>query len=453
MVDRNIPKYVSEQINAPIELGYRKAEISSNGKTISGRGCARLHLGPRERVVITVEVEEYFEAVKISYSKADLMLKLEGANNSTAVISTQTRATNEKCELKLLARSGTFELCRDRRIRLKSAILHLVNFPAFVCLCENSPDFNFEDGNRLRRLGRVVLTHEEWRIEIQELPHAQEIVKQLKSAGGSGITHVAKVDRRDGKSFSISALRRVIGDLHHFLSFARGQWTSIFGPVGYDARDAIVYESWGTLLSAPWQSGYAWLDVHHGEHLAEAYTGFVTMLHAKQLREAVSSALYWYLRSNRGGDGAGIDSGLILSQAALERLSVAVLSSSGSTIPKTAGDKIRAACLELKIPIALPRHLKELQKAKRADGNLSDAINMIVGVRNELVHPKRRMVVKIAPLIVPCWQLAQWYIEMFLLKLSGYNGRYSNRLKAQWVGEVEIVPWGNERKSSRKTAK
>lgn len=68
-------------------------------------------------------------------------------------------------------------------------------------------------------------------------------------------------------------------------------------------------------------------------------------------------------------------------------------------------------------------------------------MSMIVGVRNELVHPKRRMLVKIAPLIVPCWQLAQWYIEMFLLKLSGYSGQYSNRLRAKWVGEVEFVPW------------
>lgn len=446
MIDRIIPRYISLQANAPIELGSRNAEISSKGKTIGGRGHARLQLGLRERVVVTVEVEESFHSVNIGFSRDDLMLKLEGASQPTAVISTETRTTNEKSELKLLARSGAFELCRDRRIRLKSAILHLVNFPAFMCFCDNSPDFNFEEDGKRRRLGRVVLAHDEWRIEIQELPHTQEIVKQLKSAGGSAITHVVKVDRANKRSFSVTALWGVIGDLHRFLSFARGQWTSIFGPVGYDGQNAVAYESWGTLLSAPWQSGYAWLDTHHGEFLAQAYSGFVAALHDKKLREAVSAALYWYLRSNRGGDGAGIDSGLILSQSALERLSVGVLSSSGSTIPKTAAEKIRAACLELGIPTKLPPHLKELQKARRIDPKLSDAINMIVGVRNELVHPKRRMVVKTAPLIVPCWQLAQWYIEMFLLRLSGYSGQYSNRLRARWVGEVEFVPWADEYK-------
>ncbi|WP_262576114.1 hypothetical protein [Agrobacterium tumefaciens] len=242
MVDRIIPRYVSEQTNAPIELGCRNAEIFSNGKTINGRGWAQLHLGLREHVVVTVEVEDYFDAASILYSSADLMLKLEGASHPTAVISTQTRTTDEKCELKLVARSGTFELCRDRRIRLKSAILHLVSFPAFVCLCENSPDFLFEEGGKHQRLGRIVLAHKEWLIEIQELPRTREIVKQLKSDGGSGITHVVKVDRCDGKSFPISALWRVIGDLHRFLSFARGQWTSIFGPAGYDAGNASVYD-------------------------------------------------------------------------------------------------------------------------------------------------------------------------------------------------------------------
>ncbi len=256
MVDRIIPKYVSENINAPINLGSRNVELSSNGKTINGFGTAELQLGQRERVIITVEVgvEAYFDFGVVRNSKAPLLLKLQGANRPTAVISTETRANNDGCVMKLLARSGSFELCRDRRIRLKSALLHLVNFPAFVCLCKNSPDFNFENDRSLRRLGRVVLNHGGWPIEIQELPETQEIVKQLKRDGGAAITHVLKVEREDGRAFSVSALWKVIRNLHEFLSFARGQWTSIFAPVGYDAKDDIVYESWGNLLSAPWQS-------------------------------------------------------------------------------------------------------------------------------------------------------------------------------------------------------
>lgn len=135
-----------------------------------------------------------------------------------------------------------------------------------------------------------------------------------------------------------------------------------------------------------------------------------------------------------------MDSGLILSQAALERISVAVLAASGKRVPQYAHEKIRDACHELGIPVSLPKEFSELQKAKRL-GAVSDSIDAITRVRNELVHPKRKMKVKVGPLIVPCWQLSQWYIEMFLLKMSGYSGVYSNRLTAKWVGQVETVPW------------
>ena len=35
------------------------------------------------------------------------------------------------------------------------------------------------------------------------------------------------------------------------------------------------------------------------------------------------------------------------------------------------------------------------------------------------------------------WNLAQWYLELTLLKLCGYEGSHGNRLNQKWVGEVE----------------
>ncbi len=45
------------------------------------------------------------------------------------------------------------------------------------------------------------------------------------------------------------------------------------------------------------------------------------------------------------------------------------------------------------------------------------------------------------PLVPQGWKLAQWYVELFLLKLAGYRGVYSDRIAARWVGEVKPVPW------------
>lgn len=438
MVEQIKPKFWSDAANANIELGLSTIEVTQNGKTATGRGTARLKLGQRDRVAITATFDLTSQPLLRLEDKGKMTLRFGAIGHATEVICTESRITDVVSEMQFVARSGAFSFYRDRRVRLRSAVLHLLNFPAFVCLGQPRTDFVHKDGNSQRRLGRAVLCDDPWCVEIQELPQTSRLVKQLKAEGGNAITHVLKVTRSDTRTFSLTELERLINNLHRFLSFARGQWTSIFGPVGYDRKGDVVYESWGALLSTPHQSHSSWFDIHHGECLSQVYPGFVKILHDPQFGSAVSAALYWYLRSNRGGEGAGIDSGLILSQAALERLALAALTANHTQIPRGAAEKIRDACQLLKIPTALPK-ISELQKAKRA-GDFTDGPDAVVKVRNELVHPTRRIKSRLAPLVVPSWKLAQWYVEVFLLKLSSYGGVYSNRLSAQWVGEVEKIP-------------
>ena len=37
--------------------------------------------------------------------------------------------------------------------------------------------------------------------------------------------------------------------------------------------------------------------------------------------------------------------------------------------------------------------------------------------------------------------MSLWYQELALLYLLGHQGEYRNRLTAEWLGEVETVPW------------
>ena len=38
-------------------------------------------------------------------------------------------------------------------------------------------------------------------------------------------------------------------------------------------------------------------------------------------------------------------------------------------------------------------------------------------------------------------RLGQWYSDLALLWLFGYKGEYQNRVRAEYVWEVEDVPW------------
>ena len=63
-------------------------------------------------------------------------------------------------------------------------------------------------------------------------------------------------------------------------------------------------------------------------------------------------------------------------------------------------------------------------------------------IRNDLVHAKMRANVCLDAYL-EARDLGQWYVELLLLKLFGYNGKYANRLAYKYEDrwEPEIVPW------------
>lgn len=426
------PKYCATIANAVIELGIAPVEIRSDGETVIGSGTSRLELANEERVV--VEVETTFDGYRIAHH-ADLNLKFGPFGQLVRAVVVGSQLNSLGAKLQFVVNGAAFTQVRDRCARLSSAIIHIINFPEFFCVGGKECDFRHAN----QRLGRVVLRNSVWEIELQALPLTNEITKQLKANGGNAITHVARITRSNARNFTCKQLAALVHDLHRFLSFARGSWTSVFGAVGYDGSGDEVCIDWSQRISAPWQVCSGWFDTHHGETLAAVFPGFVKLMHDPVLAKACSAALHWYLRSNRAGKGAGVDGGLILSVAALERLSLSILSRAGARKPEKSAEKIRHACEHLNIETSIPQFYSGLRSLDR-HGTVFDGPRSVIDLRNELVHPKRRLSGNLGPAIYEAWQLAQWYIEVMLLKLCGYQGVYSYRLQPGWVGEVRTFP-------------
>ncbi len=239
-----------------------------------------------------------------------------------------------------------------------------MNFPKF--LSGNDVKWRSEQGDE-RLLGRVVLNEKDWIVEIQELPRTKELVEELRKEGGYGITHVGRLTRRK-HSFSISEAEKILRELHVFLSFARGLSTPLVLPVGLDAGGHRAYENWGLGLGTPWEPRGSWFDLHHGECLAGLYPGFMALLRDGDLGKAASSAIYWYLRSNRAGEGAGVDSGIILAQAALERLTSAYLARRGLPQKGNAAVRFVRAWQALGLPTAIPKATSLVYRARTKNG-------------------------------------------------------------------------------------
>ena len=165
-------------------------------------------------------------------------------------------------------------------------------------------------------------------------------------------------------------------------------------------------------------------------------------------------ALYWYIRANNSA-GVGIDAGIILATTALELLAKFVkqknelkVEITGDKKHPSLGDKIRAAALHLEIPTLIEDNICPQFWAIKNDGQWSDIPEAIAKYRNDLVHPKARIKSQNQhALTIEMWRLSVWYLELFMLRLIGYQDVYSNRLTAKWLGEVEHVPWAGSKSS------
>lgn len=438
---RIVPKFRSPRnLTRPIPLRRGALELSNGDDTVVGDAVARLIVAPRDRVLITATFEGPSSAYRIADAASEVTARFGESGQSFQALITRSTISNAKTEVDLVPKSEPIILTGKSDPELHSAIVHVLNFPQFLCLNAGYDHIVYRSKGSTRALSRVLLHHEGWEIELQELPETADITKNLKSAGGNAITHVARLAKEDNSPFSVAELHRMVLHLHRFLSFACGTWIPVFGTVGFDAGGETVLEEWGSLLSSPWQAPRGWFDIHRGQTLAELFPGFVGLMGDDNLKQAASAAIYWYLRSNRAGDGAGVDSGIILAHAALERLATAVIARDGLAKQGNAAAGIRAVFYHLGIPVEIPAKLSHLSDAQ-ALGDFVDGPQALSRIRNELVHPKRRLKSKLAPLIVEGWSLGQWYCELMLLRLAGYEGLYSNRITAQWIGENELVPW------------
>jgi hypothetical protein len=161
-------------------------------------------------------------------------------------------------------------------------------------------------------------------------------------------------------------------------------------------------------------------------------------------RVALQEVIYWYLNANFSS--RGIDAGIILTQAAIERLSYeyAVKNKRLLTVngfkDLWASDKFRLLFSSLGIDLEIPGETPEIEKLAKKF-NWLDAPHALTEIRNSLVHPEHKKRGQLDSVYYEAWNLGLWYLEMGLLAICNYSGTYGNRLKQRWVGQVENVPW------------
>ncbi|NNS50954.1 hypothetical protein [Escherichia coli] len=340
------------------------------------------------------------------------------------------------------------------------------NSPSIVKVHANLVNFKFElsqgtgenysvrDSRSVARYGSTKFSLRSASIEIRCTEQTKLAREKLNQDGGFAITHNIVINFNNAKGVPIDELKRILLDIHRVLAFANGAWVGIHLVRGFNNEINLSYLSLTNSLCSRHQGRFGWFDAHHGHVLASVATKLVEEFDNSKSSDTFDRALYWYIRANNSA-GVGIDAGIILATTALELLAKFVkqkntlkIQSTGEHKHPSLGDKIRAAALHLKIPTLIGESTCPEFWAIKTDGLWSDIPEAIAKYRNDLVHPKARIKSQNQhALTIEMWRLSVWYLELFMLRLIGYQDVYSNRLTAKWLGEVEHVPWAGSKSS------
>jgi hypothetical protein len=342
---------------------------------------------------------------------------------------------------------------------LAYVLFHVVNFHNFI----GRPPSVLVQGSTT--IERIVFEAEEWKITLDQLEITTENVKSLNSQGGFAITHVGKLEKLNGQSFSGKDATDVLKIVADFLSFARGFRVPLILLCGYDAKNNQIWKCWDSAIGHSWKYVDSWFPMNEAHILADVLPGFLSWW--RDWKESAKVALYSYLESNFAPT---LEVKILLSQLTLESMARVLLVEKekietekwfDSRSTKTS-DKLRKLLERLKIPFALPPDqptksyislaermkpespplLKDLQELA-AKHQWEDGLHALTTIRNDIVHTKKN-IENLETYLYDASDLGLWYLELVLLAIFDYQGCYHNRLpKYQQNGEIEPVPWSN----------
>lgn len=319
-----------------------------------------------------------------------------------------------------------------------ASVFHLFNFPGFSG--KNVLSVPAPEGCR-----HLILQNDQWQITIQSLPSTKKAEKRIKKEGGIFLTHMGKLERIDGKRFSGDEAEEQYRLIYRFLSFAIGSQCRPVCRVGLDENGTRMWEDWDSPVSS--HSATSWFNPNYSHQIEKLFPLFSQKWQqSSEWEDCLHSSIYWYIQSNMGGKITGIDTAIILAQSALERLAYHYLVIDQKMISDQGfnklwvSDQFRLLLSSLKIPIEITDEMPEIRKVQ-AHLKWKDAPHALTDIRNSLIHPVSKNKEKIAHCYVDAWRFSLWYIELIILALCGYEGSYRNRLKNNWAGDVDDVPW------------
>jgi hypothetical protein len=344
---------------------------------------------------------------------------------------------------------GQVEIGSDHK--LDRMTFHLPNYPDFI----GKNDFLEEitDGSYKTRIrwNEVVLEFDDWRIRLQPYRDIFALRQKGRELQKVVLSGVGEIRKADGSQFQKDKVKPILEALDIFLSFAFAEWSPPLLVVGSNDVAEKSCQFWGNDDVSPSDYLRGWLDEHNGQHLADAFPGFMARWSHENWREPLRLAVTWLIEASR--QSGGTEGAIAFGQIPLEMLAWLIFVDDRTIVNKSEFEKLSAASklqmllAHCGIPFEVPVDLPALTTlASRTDHKTGP--QLVTKVRNTIIHPNKdnrnileRWETDFVDIRWETQQLFKWYITLVLLSLIGYSGKYAHRLTTCKMGGVELVPW------------
>ena len=410
-------------------------------KKIEYNGYAKIKFNFLPKANIKIEAEYDEPQLSSIINDDEINFSINNFKPSVFVVSSKVQLEPVKTKLKLVSRQSDIQIISSEKEEeeAKYIIFHIFNFFK-VTLKDDSEVVAFSDGT-LCRLNYFYLESKLYKIKIQSTRNTNINIQNIDKDGISRLTQVGRIEKKSG-SISIEEYNELQNTLRYFLSFSKGSWINPCCSIGENEQEKQIFG----ILNAPkdeWKSLDSWIDpLQNSLSMSEFFPLFMNKWESERWKDTLEEVIYWFLNANDGSRGT--DAGLILAQTALERLSFEyVVHEKKLLLVKGfkdlwASDKFRILFSSLNIPLDIPFELVYLTKEAKSH-NWLDAPHALTEIRNSLVHPEHKKHGKFnCHIFHEAHTLSLWYLEVAILAICGFKGKYSNRIKR---GIVENVPY------------
>jgi len=361
------PVYEVGTINAPLLLHEGELSLQFSGQSRAVQGIIRFEWLPCPRVVFEIPNCGFH----IALEQDNLAIDCRPLDRPVKAVLTRKDFTFRNGEIRWSLRGipseAGFILRRGVAAGsdLAYLIFHLANFCDFTGSPIRAKGWNW--------LGRAVMEDGMWRVTLDSVNWDANLRRELKASKGYAITHIGRLERLDGHTFSLAEAEELLSSLSWFFTFCRGAWCAPVLPVGFDRGGNPICERWGSPRVDPAGTEQeTWFNRLSSEGLSKVFPRFQQRFSEPLYAEPIKHAIHWYVEANKRA--GGMEGSIILVQAALELLVWTVLVEALQKLSRAgfdrlpASDKLRPLLAECDIPLEIPDLLGKLIRCAKGMG-------------------------------------------------------------------------------------